>query len=322
MTARELVAKKMPPIRMIVGGYVPAGLLLLAGDPKVGKSLLMQDLAVSVATGVPAWGSLDVEQGDVLYLANEGGEQSFRDRLVKMLHIDEERLEDESNETEIEIAPSRLFVTKTTEPLGERLEVQIEWWLSEQEDPRLVVIDTYSSVAPEARGVNRHQDDYNALAGLADLATRWRDTLFVVVHHTRKAEGDDIMHRISGSNGMGAATDGMAVLTRHVASRQCVLNIRPRNAEESELMVERGPDLRWSVVGEDETSQLSQGRQAILAYLKTNPEGASPKMAADALGLEQESVRQYLTQMAAARQIDKPRRGWYRSIGDVGEGAE
>ncbi len=314
MTARELVAKKMPPIRMIVGGYVPAGLLLLAGDPKVGKSLLMQDLAVSVATGVPAWGSLDVEQGDVLYLANEGGEQSFRDRLVKMLHIDEERLEDESNDTEIEIAPSRLFVTKTTEPLGERLEVQIEWWLSEQDDPRLVVIDTYSSVAPEARGVNRHQDDYNALAGLADLATRWRDTLFVVVHHTRKAEGDDIMHRISGSNGMGAATDGMAVLSRHVASRQCVLNIRPRNAEESELLVERGPDLRWSVVGEDETSQLSQGRQTILAYLKANPEGASPKMVAEALSLEQESVRQYLTQMAAARQIDKPRRGWYQSV--------
>ncbi|MHB1089225.1 MAG: hypothetical protein ACYC19_10760 [Acidimicrobiales bacterium] len=106
----------------------------------------------------------------------------------------------------------------------------------------------------------------------------------------------------------------MAVLSRHVASRQCVLNIRPRNAEESELLVERGPDLRWSVVGEDETSQLSQGRQAILAYLKANPEGASPKMVAEALSLEQESVRQYLTQMAAARQIDKPRRGWYQSV--------
>ena len=87
-------------------------------------------------------------------------------------------------------------------------------------------------------------------------------------------------------------------------------------------MVERGPDLRWSVVGEDETSQLSQGRQAILAHLKANREGASPKMVADALGLEQESVRQYLTQMAAARQILKPRRGWYRFIGEPEEGTE
>ena len=303
---------KLPPMRMVVGKYIPAGLLLLAGDPKVGKSLLMQDLALSVATGTPAWGCLDVEQGDVLYFANEGGQQSFRDRLVKMLNLDIEALDDDEVQ-ELDIVPERMCITKSDEPLGERLEVQIGWWLVEQADPRLVVIDTYSSVAPLGGGGNRHQDDYNSLAGLADLATRWPNTLFAVVHHTRKAEGDDIMHRISGSNGMGAATDGMAVLTRHTASQQCLLSIRPRNAEESELVMERGPDLRWQVCDDSERGRLSEGRQAILEWLDANPEGGSPKDIAMALNLEQVNVRQYLSQMAEARQVKKPRRGWYQA---------
>jgi hypothetical protein len=313
MTARQLVAKRLPPIRTIVGRYIPAGLLRVAGDPQAGKTLIMQDLALSIATGQPAWGSLHVDAGSVLYIANEGGERSFRDRIVKMLDLDIEEGDEPETDAVLDIVPERLCITKTDEPLGERLEVQLDWWLTGADDPRLVVIDTYSSVAPEARGANRHQDDYNALSGLADLATRWPNTLFVLIHHTRKAEGEDVMHKISGSNGMSAATDGMAVLSRHTAANQCLLTIRPRNAEECELVVERLPNLRWVIVGDDERSQLSGGRQSILAWLEAHPEGGSPKAIATALGIDYDSVRQFLTQMHDARQVRKPRRGWYEA---------
>lgn len=311
-SARQLVAKKLPPIRMIVGDLIPAGLVLVAGDPKAGKTLLLQDLALSVSAGQPAWGSCHVDKGDVLYLANEGGERSFRDRVVKMLDLDIDAVEADDDDV-LQLVSDRLAIAETNEPLGERLEVQLEWWLADVQDPRLVVIDTYSSVAPETRGVNRHQEDYNALAGLADLATRWPNTLFVVIHHTRKAEGDDVMHRISGSNGMGAATDGMAVLSRHTAARQCILSIRPRNAEESELVLERGENLRWHIVGEDERAQLSGGRQRILQWLDSHPDGGSPKLIAADLSLDYDTTRQLLVQMTAGRQVRKPRRGHYTS---------
>ena len=312
ISSRELLAKRLPPIRMIVGKHVPAGLLLLAGDPKVGKSLLVQDLALSVAVGNPAWGSLHVDAGDVLYIANEGGERSFRDRLVKMLGLAGD-FQPDAIEEALEQALGRFHIAQTNEPLGARLEIQLEVWLNRVEDPRLIVIDTYSSVAPEGRGANRHQDDYNALAGLADLATRWPNTLFIVVHHTRKAEGEDVMHRISGSNGMAAATDGMAVLSRQPAANRCLLTIRPRNAEESELLMERRDDLRWVVVGEDERLRLSSGRQVILAWLDDHPEGGSPKVISEETGLDYDSVRQFLVQMEGARQVVKERRGWYKS---------
>jgi hypothetical protein len=86
--ACDLLAEELAPIRMIVEPYIPAGLFLVAGDPKAGKTLLMQDLALSITRGESAWGGLHVDQGSALYLANEGGKRSFRDRIVKMLEID------------------------------------------------------------------------------------------------------------------------------------------------------------------------------------------------------------------------------------------
>lgn len=296
-TAEELMAEDLPPVRMVIGDAVPAGLLLLAGDPKAGKSLLLQDLALSVASGTLAWGSLPVAAGDALYVANEGGKHSFRDRLAKML--------------DGAPAPSRLDIAYESKSLGGALEAQLHAWLSSRAEARLIVVDTYASVAPVLRGVDRHQEDYKALAGLAALCHEFPDILIVLVHHTRKAEGDDVMHRISGSNGMTAATDGNAVLSRHTGARQCVLSIRPRNAEESNLVLERDESLRWTVVGDDERSQLSGGRQSILRYIESAEGPVTPSEVSVALGMKPENVRQYLTQMAADRQVTKPGRGRY-----------
>ena len=299
ISAHDLCQMDLPPIRMVVGDCLPAGLILLAGDPKTGKSMLMQHLAMCVALGRPAWGSLDVEAGDVLYLDNEGGLRSFRQRLVQML--------------DGEPAPQRLSIAHSNEPLGERLEVQLDDWLRKAPDPRLVVIDTFSSVAPETRGVNRHQEDYKALAGLADLAAQFPDTLIVVVHHTRKAESEDVMHRISGSQGMTAATDGNAVLTKPFASPRCVLSIRPRNAEESELVLERDLEtLRFQVVGTDETSQLSDTRQRILRWFADGPPSAGPKDIAAGTGLDYDTVRQVVRSMAHSGQLASSERGKYQ----------
>jgi hypothetical protein len=219
-------------------------------------------------------------------------------------------------------APRRLQLATESRKLSAGLEAQIASWLQDVDDPRLVVIDTYTAVAPETRGVNRHQEDYATLAGLAELAIAWPNTLFVVVHHTRKADGDgDVMHKISGSQGMTAVTDGNAVLGRHTGARQCLLSIRPRNAEESEVVLERDPEtLRWSAVGVDERSQLSESRQLVLAWMDAHPLGGAPKVIAAETGLPAEGVRHLLLSMVADRQITKTGRGCYALL-RVGGGA-
>lgn len=296
------MAEDLPPIRMVVGEVIPAGLLLLAGDPKTGKSLLLQDLALSVAVGSPAWGSLPVEEGDVLYLAREGGKHSFRDRLAKMLGAAP--------------APERFHIAYESQALRSGLEDQLAEWLAAQAAPRLVVIDTYAAVSPVLRGVSLVTEEYKALAGLASLAQDYPDALIVVVHHTRKADGEDVMHRISGSNGMTAATDGNAVLARHPAASRCTLHIRPRNAEESDLVLERRADLRWTVVGDDERAQLGSTRQRVLAFAEQVGGSFSAADVAEGLqDIDPANVRQTLKKMADAHQLVRTERGRYSSTG-------
>jgi hypothetical protein len=323
VTARKLVGTNLPPIQMVVGTNIPAGLLLLAGDPKAGKTLLAQDLSLSIAGGEPAWGGLEVPEGDVLYIANEGGMSSFRDRLVKMLDVDEVVLgkQGSKRQTALSEVPERMAIASTEKTLGGDLEPHLEAWVQQADCPRLIVIDTLTSVSPATSGANRHQEDYSILRGLADLASRYPGLLIVVVHHTRKAESEDVMHKITGSQGLAAATDGNAVLTRGKASNQCKLHVRPRNAEESELVLERGANLRWTVAGGGERALLSAQRQAVLDWLEANPEGHGPKEIAAALGMDYQACRKLLSDMADAGQIRRRSRGRYEPLtaGDAGE---
>ncbi len=308
-TAAHLMAKQLPPVTMVIEDLWPAGLYLLAGDPKLGKSMLVQDLALSVSTGTPAWGRYPVLQGDVLYLALEGGERALKDRFAKMLGSTP--------------PPTSLDIAYESLGLRNGLEEQLALWLEAKPRPRLVIIDTYAAVAPEIRGVNRLREEYASLAGLAQLAIEWPDTLFLVVHHTRKntdAANEDPQQRISGSTGLTAVTDGNAVLYRKIGSPQCVLMFRPRNAEEAELVLQRQPDLRWEVVGTDELAQLSVSRQQVLTWLIDHPDGGGPKQIAEALGATHDSMRKLLREMLQSRQIAQSGRGRYSSL-QLGLGA-
>ena len=57
-SAPELLAKNFPEPKFIVPGYVGEGLTILAGRPKIGKSWLALNIAVAVATGGLALGSV------------------------------------------------------------------------------------------------------------------------------------------------------------------------------------------------------------------------------------------------------------------------
>ena len=72
ITAADLMLEEFPPPRFLVDGLLTAGLTVLAGKPKHGKSWLSLILGYGVATGEPIDGRA-VHQGDVLYLALEDG---------------------------------------------------------------------------------------------------------------------------------------------------------------------------------------------------------------------------------------------------------
>lgn len=73
-------------IDWIVDGIIPphtAG--ILAGDSGVGKTWLMLDLAIAIASGTPWLGQFDVRQGTVLIVDEENAELLLRVRMLMLL---------------------------------------------------------------------------------------------------------------------------------------------------------------------------------------------------------------------------------------------
>ncbi|HXI16040.1 MAG TPA: AAA family ATPase, partial [Chloroflexota bacterium] len=132
--AVTLMAQEFPEPRYAVPGLLPEGVGLLAGKPKLGKSFLALSLAIAVATGTPALGKIEVEAGDVLYLALEDGRRRLQRRLVDMLGD--------------QPPPPRLtFATKWPVLDDGGLE-RMESWLQGHPETRLIIVDTFPRVKP------------------------------------------------------------------------------------------------------------------------------------------------------------------------------
>ena len=150
-----------PPLKFIVPELVPEGATLLVSRPKLGKSWLVLDIAIAVASGRFTLGSMKPIQGDVLYLALEDGPRRLQRRLTKLLPTFGEKW------------PPRLkFATECPKADQGGLN-DIEQWISTVEAPRLVIVDTLAQFRKAPNGKAQvYTEDYGAIAELQKLASK------------------------------------------------------------------------------------------------------------------------------------------------------
>ena len=82
ISAPDLVRQALEPIDWVVAHLVPAGVTLLLGPPRSGTSELCRYLASGVGDGTGALGTLDVERGEVVYLALEHTRRRLQERML------------------------------------------------------------------------------------------------------------------------------------------------------------------------------------------------------------------------------------------------
>jgi len=217
----------LPETRWIWQGRMAAGLALLAGAPKVGKSWLALDLALHVCKGEEYLGR-PTAKGSVLYLALE-------DTPNRIMH----RIDDL---TDGEKAPESLIVCNDAPPINQGLPEAIADILDGMEDPRMVIIDTLGRVrGMSGRNENAYQYDTREMAALKKLADD-REIAVLLIHHKRKASGagDDIFDKINGTQGIFGAMDTTMLLdgNRQGASMSdAVLAMTGRDIEPVSLAV-------------------------------------------------------------------------------------
>jgi predicted ATP-dependent serine protease len=71
------------PLQFAVNGILPHGLFILAGSPKIGKSWIVLDICIAIATDGDIWGYKANKSG-VLYYALEDNWRRINDRVNQL----------------------------------------------------------------------------------------------------------------------------------------------------------------------------------------------------------------------------------------------
>lgn len=129
----------------------------------------------------------------------------------------------------------KLYLATLAKQISEGLDKQIEGFVKEHPDTRLVIIDTLQRVRPDKTSArNEYAADYEVMVPLKELAERL-DICVLLVHHTRKLEAADVHAEISGTNGLRGAVDGTFVFKRSYAGDEGKIFTQGRDIPEQIL---------------------------------------------------------------------------------------
>lgn len=234
--ASELYGKKLERPPIIIDNMIPAGLIVLAGAPKRGKSWMALKMAMCVAEGDPFF-NFKCRAGAVLYLDLESRDYRVQDRMKKLIAGP---------------GPKNLFFAHEAERLDGCLLEQLKSWIDATENPAMIIIDTLGRVkGGTKRGENAYESDTRIFGQLQSFALEHKIAI-VCVHHLRKSSGDnaDYFERISGSMGITGACDAVMVLAGKRGEEASVLRSSSRDFEAQDFVV-RFDGGNWTLVSCD-----------------------------------------------------------------------
>ena len=239
VNADMLLYEPLEKPSFVVDGLIPTGLILFCGSQKIGKSWLMLKLCLCVSQGIPLW-DMPTREGNVLYLCLEDTFCRIQDRLF--------RLTDE--------ASGRLHFAVASDKLSDGLIVQLEDYLKEYPDSRLIVIDTLQKIRTASKD-NAYASDYGDISLIKDFADR-HSLAVVVVHHIRKQNDSDVFNKVSGTTGLTGSADATFVLEQeNRVSNAAKLYVTGRDTPYQEFTL-RFCDCSWELVERKGQEQLAK----------------------------------------------------------------
>lgn len=221
--------KSRPPI---IENLLHSGAYLLAGAPKIGKSFLVAQIAYHVSTGQELWGC-KVHQGTVLYLALEDDFQRIQNRMFMMYGV---------NDT-----PNLHFATAAGK-IGNGLEEQLENFMREHSDTKLVIIDTMQKIREVGGEAYSYASDYEIIGKLKQFADK-HCICVLTVHHTRKQPAGDSFEMISGTTGLLGCADGSLLMQKKKRTAlEATIDVVGRDQQDQILYLKKDPETQiWNL---------------------------------------------------------------------------
>jgi hypothetical protein len=221
--------KSRPPI---IDGLLYGGAYILAGAPKIGKSFLVAQIAYHISTGKKLW-EYEVHQGTVLYLALEDDYQRIQSRMFMMYGV-----EDSSN----------LYFATAANKIGNGLDEQLEFFINEHPDTKLIIIDTMQKIREVGGEAYSYANDYEIIGRLKQFADK-HCICVLIVHHTRKQPAGDTFEMISGTTGLLGCADGSLLIQKKKRTAlEATIDVVGRDQQDQILYLSKDPNTQiWNL---------------------------------------------------------------------------
>ena len=221
--------KSRPPI---IGGLLYGGAYILAGAPKIGKSFLVAQIAYHVSIGKKLW-DFDVHQGTVLYLALEDDYQRIQSRMFMMYGVEDSE---------------KLHFATVANKIGNGLDEQLEFFMREHPDTKLVIIDTMQKIREVGGEAYSYASDYEIIGKLKQFADK-HSICVLTVHHTRKQPAGDTFEMISGTTGLLGCADGSLLMQKKKRTAlDATIDVVGRDQQDQILYLSKDPNTQiWNL---------------------------------------------------------------------------
>ena len=221
--------KSRPPI---IGGLLYGGAYILAGAPKIGKSFLVAQIAYHVSIGKKLW-DFDVHQGTVLYLALEDDYQRIQSRMFMMYGVEDSE---------------KLHFATVANKIGNGLDEQLEFFMREHPDTKLVIIDTMQKIREVGGEAYSYASDYEIIGKLKQFADK-HSICVLTVHHTRKQPAGDTFEMISGTTGLLGCADGSLLMQKKKRTAlEATIDAVGRDQQDQILYLSKDPNTQiWNL---------------------------------------------------------------------------
>ena len=229
----------IPEPEPIIDRILFPGLGMLGSPAKMGKSYMMLQLAVSVATGESFLGFTVKRPGSVLYLDLQGTKARTKKRLASMGY---------------ETMPKGITLAYRARNTDNGFIQQVEQWISTADNPSLVIIDMMEQIkGSQRRTEDAYRSDNRILEPLHDIALRHNISIFGVMHTRKgyaKLKPDDPFNEIIGSVAQfGTADCAWMILGRRDEDKKQLSVICRDNDDGQEDFEAIFKNHRWSVSG-------------------------------------------------------------------------
>jgi len=300
ISAAELAKMEFKEIRWTIPDILPEGLSILAGKPKIGKSIFSYNICFDASLGAEALGKIPTKKSKVLYCALEDNLRRLETRMRTMQRTHQQPGDNLYFLTEIERMGSGGLA---------RLEREIK-----RIEPQLAVIDTLAQFRPATsrRNSTAYDTDYQTISAVKAIADK-HSIAILIVHHQRKMSADDIFDTLSGTLGLTGAADTLLVLARTGSGQaDAELHVTGRDIESNSFALRFDQSLlRWDLIGKADEVKATQQQQAVLNCLKEADEPLSPKEIAELTGQQTSYVKKTLPKLLKAGNIQKEGYGKY-----------